>query len=152
MFAHRAHQGLGEDLTGVVSFGVHRCPSCKEPKEFISWDENLRGAEHAECFDCGYRFGEVVTVVIDPVTGHQAISRKPVLTAAKISESRRRLHREFARSMFNTGVPAFETLAALPNVGQHGPQVSNRDALIESMRRAGASEEQISNVYGPTDA
>lgn len=153
MFANRAHKGLGDaDLTGVVSFGVHRCPACKEPKEFISWDENLRGPEHAECFDCGYRFGETVTITVDPVTGHPKMVSRPVLTALQVAEARRRLMKDFARSMFHAGVPAMETFAALPNVGQHGPQVSNRDALIESMRRSGASEEQIANAYGPSDA
>jgi hypothetical protein len=152
MFAHRAHQGFGDtDLTGVVSFGIHRCPQCKEPKEFISWDESQRGPENAECFDCGYRFGETVVLAVDPVTGHPKISRKPVLTPLQVSEARRRLTKEFARSMFHAGVPAMETFAALPNVGQHGPQVSNREALIDSMRRSGASEEQIANAYGTAD-
>jgi Zn ribbon nucleic-acid-binding protein len=151
MFAHRAHQGIGEDLQGAVSFGVHRCPSCKEPKEFVSWEESLRGPEHAECFDCGYRFGEVTTVVVDPTTGNPTLSRTPVLTATQVSEARRRLTREFARAMFQTDVPAFEAATSMPNVGQRGPQISNRDALIESMRRAGASEEQIANAYGTAE-
>lgn len=152
MFAQRAHQGFGDaDLTGVVSFGVHRCPACKEPKEFVSWDENLRGPEHAECFDCGYRFGEVAVVAVDPATGHPKVVRKPVLSPVMVADARRRLTKEFARSMFHAGATAMETFSTLPNIGQHGPQVSNRDALIESMRRSGASEEQIAHAYGTAD-
>lgn len=152
MFASRLHAtDYDADLTACVSFGVHRCPRCKEPKEFVSWEENLRTPEHAECFDCGYRFGVITDVAIDPKTDRLVITKRPVLKASQVHEARQRMVREFARSMFHAGVPAVEAAAALPNVGQRGPQVSNRDALIESMRRAGASEEQIKNAYGADD-
>lgn len=151
-FAERAASAfdLDPDHAGVVSFGMIRCPECKMKREFVSYDESLRGPEHAECFACGYTYGMITVLVTDPTTGRTKVERRPALPPTVVAAARREMHREFARALFHAEVPLHEIPTSLPNIGRTR-QVNDKRALVESMRASGMTEEQIRNACGADD-
>jgi Zn ribbon nucleic-acid-binding protein len=151
-FADRAASAfdLDPDHVGTVSFGLIRCPDCKVKREFVSYDESQRSPEHAECFVCGYRYGMITVFTTDPVTQRMRVEHKSALPAAIVAEARREMHKEFARALFQAEVPLHQIMPALPNIGRTY-QVTDKRAMVESMRAAGMTEEQILNACGTDD-
>jgi len=86
-----------------IQFGKIFCPSCVTMMHFVSWDENKRGPEDAECKECGYRFGAEEVRVKGP-SGVEIVERRPILREATLLRARNEHRREFVTSARLLGI------------------------------------------------
>lgn len=94
---------------GLNYFGVHFCPGhgCFCNREFVSYEENHRDAKFAECFFCGYRFGEAVDEhVINPETGQYMAVKFNVLSDERVRAAQAKRVEEWRKANLSTGVRA----------------------------------------------
>lgn len=92
------------DLEPPVTHGKIYCPQCCTMQWFVSWDEQHRGPEHAECRECGYCYGSAEETVVDPVTHQVSVVRRPILSPDVIEDARRRLRKDLIRDLASADI------------------------------------------------
>jgi Zn ribbon nucleic-acid-binding protein len=78
-----------------ITYGRIYCPICCDTTHFVSWDENRRRDEDAECKECGFQYGYEVVIVEDPVSKVVTEERVPVLDPAILAKAKADMIQEF---------------------------------------------------------
>ena len=86
------------DFEPPITHGELWCLHCLCTTWFVSWDEKHVGREHAECRECGFKYGEVEERVVD-AQGVTTYRMRPVLEADVFAAAKAKMQKDFLREL-----------------------------------------------------
>jgi hypothetical protein len=77
---------------------------CLATTWFVSWEDAHTGPEHAECRECGFKYGSVEERVVDPQSGAVKFVQRPVLEPEVWLGAKAKMQADFVRELYGLDI------------------------------------------------